>query len=195
MKKRLLLISLALSLLLTVLLPGVTTARPGDWGFRCPSQSFHAEASVWVTDPGTSAQYGLTIITRGEKAEGIFYAAPGWESMVGATLNVTHNSVIRLNPGTGMFTGWAWAAIMVAFPDNGGRLYGTYSADLTGHFDIIGDQIIIYDVVDDGVFWVSGRDGHSTVSANGSWLGNLEFNGTTLAGTAVVDGQYRSIGR
>ena len=195
MKKRLLLVSLALSLLMTVLVPGVAAARSRDGGLRCTPQSFHAEASVWVTDPGTSTQYGLTIMTHGEKADGIFYAAPGWESLVGATLNVRHNSVITLDPNTGTFTGRAWAAIRVRFPDGGGRLYGRYTADLSGSFGIIGDQLVIWNVIDDGAFWVGGRDGRSWITASGDWLGDLVFNGTTLAGTAVIDGQYRSIGR
>ena len=151
---------------------------------------------MWVTDPGTSTQYGLTIVTRGERAEGLFLIADGWESMVEATLNVRHNSVITLDPATGTFAGRAWAIITVTFSDSGGRLYGTYSADLSGSFTLDPDYgLIIENVTDDGVFRVAGRDGRSLVTASGDWLGKLKFDGTTLVGTAVIDGQYRTIGR
>jgi len=195
MKKRLLLVSLALSLLLVALVPGTAVAKRRDETPRCPPQNFHAEANVWVTDPGTSTQYGWTIVTRGERAEGVFSVADGWESMVGATLNVHHNSVITLDPNTGTFSGRAWAIITVTFPGNGGRLYGSYTADLSGHFAIYGEQLVILDVTDDGVFRVAGRTGRSFVTASGDWLGNLVFNGTTLVGTAAIDGQYRTIGK
>jgi hypothetical protein len=115
--------------------------------------------------------------------------------MVGATLKVRHSSMITLDPGTGTFTGKAWASITVTFPDDGGRLYGIYTADLSGHFTVYGEQLVILDVTDDGVFRVVGRDGRSLVAASGDWLGYLSFDGTTLVGTAVVDGQYRTLGR
>jgi hypothetical protein len=195
MRKRLLLVSLALSLLLVMLVPGTAVARYKAEPLNCPPQSFHAEASVWVTDPGTSTQYGLTIVTRGERAEGVFMVANGWESMVGATLDVRHNSVIRLDPVTGTFAGKAWAIITVNFAGNSGKLYGTYAADLSGHFAIYGEQLVILDVTDDGAFWVAGRDGRSLVTASGDWLGCLEFDGITLVGSAIVDGQYQTMGR
>jgi hypothetical protein len=157
-------------------------------------QVFHAEAGVWVTDPGTSTQYGLNIMTWGEKAEGVFAVANGWESMVGAILNVHHNSVIKLDPATGTFAGKAWATITVTFSGDGERLYGTYTATLSGNFMMYGDQLVILSVIDDGEFRVAGRDGRSLVIASGDWLGNLTFNGTTLEGTAVIDGQYYTMG-
>ena len=195
MKKRLLLASLALSLLLVMLVPGAAVAKPENTASRCLHQDFHAEASVWVTDPGTSTQYGLTIVTRGERAEGVFVVANGWESMVGATLKVRHKSVIRLDPATGTFSGRAWASIRVSFPDGGGRLSGIYTANLSGNFALYGEQLVILDVTDVGRFRVVGRDSGRFVMAGGDWLGELAFNGITLVGTAVVDGQYRMIGK
>lgn len=114
------------------LVPGTAVAKLEADASRCPPQSFHAEAMVSVTNPGTSTQYGLTIVTRGERAKGLFLVADNWGSMVEATLNVCHNSVITLYTTDGTFSGKAWAIITVTFTDNGGRLYGTYTADLSG---------------------------------------------------------------
>ena len=194
MRKKLLIFSLVLSLLVVLFAPGTAVARSERGMPKYQPQAFHAEAGVWVTDPGTSTQYGLTIMTWGEKAEGVFAVSNGWESMVGATLKVHHNSAIRLDPANGTFAGRAWATITVTFPGDSQRLYGTYSASLSGNFMMHGEQLVILSVIDDGEFRVAGRDGRGLVMASGDWLGNLTFNGATLEGTAIVDGQYYTMG-
>jgi hypothetical protein len=82
----------------------------------------------------------------------------------------------------------------VTFPGDGERLYGTYTAALSGSFTMYGEQLVILSVIDDGEFRVAGRGGRSLVMASGDWLGNLTFNGITLEGTAVIDGQYYAMG-
>ena len=201
MKKRLLLIGLVLSLLLTMLVPGTAVAHSRIQ--RCPPTPFSALAEVAVVDPGTSTSYGpygLTIVTRGEKIQGQFVYADGWDSMLGATLGVRHNSIIRLTPTTpesGTFAGSAWAIIVVNLSGDGGRLFGTYRATLTGDYQITEGGIIFNNVVDSGQFTVVGRDGGNFVTASGNWMATLLFTEVepgifTLAGGAEVAGEYQT---
>jgi hypothetical protein len=148
----------------------------------------------------------MTIFTRGEKIEGQFVYAEGWDSMLGATLSVNHSSVITLtpvSPEAGTFSGSAWAFITVSLSGDGSRLYGTYWATLTGDYLITADGIIFDNVVDSGRFSVAGREGRSFVTASGDWMATLTFQELpppgsgiyTLAGPAQITGEYRTMGR
>ncbi|HEY31788.1 MAG TPA: hypothetical protein G4O10_01635 [Dehalococcoidia bacterium] len=200
MKKRLLIIGLVLSLFLTMAVPG--TAVANTEAVKCSSTTFTAVAEVAVVDPGTSTQYGLTIVTRGEKIQGQFVYAD-WDSMDGATLGVSHNSIIRLTPpdetGAGTFAGSAWAIIIVNLSDGAGTLFGTYRATLTGVYQMMTDGIIFDNVVDSGQFAVVGRDGSSFVTASGDWMATLYKLEVapgvyTLAGEAEIAGEYQTLG-
>ena len=201
MQKRLLLIGLVLSLLLTIFVPGTAAAEPETQ--RCTPIQFAGVAMVAVVDQGTSTQYGMTIVTRGEKIQGQFGDVEGWDSMDWATLGVNHNSIIRLTPISetqGTFSGSAWAIIIVYLSGDAGTLYGTYRATLTGDYLMTEEGIIFDNVIDSGQFAVAGRDGGSFVTASGNWEAMLFWTQVgldvyTLAGQAQIDGEYQAIGR
>ena len=209
MKKRLLLISLALVLVLTMLAPTPVLAKGGKWDSKWEKTKpipFVSTAEVMVVDPGKSIQRGLKITTRGERIEGVFTAVEGWPELAGASLKVWHNSVITLSPDSeteGTFSGKARALIVVSLGN--GRLFGRYTANLEGEYHLTEEgELAIDEVLDTGTFRVIGRilkDGRTFVQANGDWNAYLQLTpipidpGYTLAGVAQINGEYVEMSR
>ncbi len=199
MKRKLLLISLALTLVLASLATTPVLAVAGK-GFT-PPEAFAANATVIVTDPGRSVSTGSKIITRGEIIDGVFTAVENWPAIEGAQLRVKHNSVITLSPD-GTFAGEARALVTVS-PLSGGRLFGQYQATLRGEYHFTPDGQLAIDWVEDtGSFRVQGHvldDGGTPLyKATDEWAAILFLTqigpnpeDVTLAGQAQLGGYYQ----
>jgi hypothetical protein len=200
MKRKLLFISMVLTLVLTTLAPAPVLAKD-EKGFT-PPEAFAAKATVWVTDPGHSTAVGPKIITRGEIIEGVFTQAENFLSIEGALLSVKHNSVITLSPD-GTFAGEAKALVTVS-PLSGGRIFGRYHAALQGEYHFVGGQLVIDWVTDTGTFSAQGHifdeDGRTLYKAEDEWAAALLLTqvgpnpeDVTLVGEALLEGHYRKL--
>lgn len=205
MTRKLLLLGLSLVLVLTCLMPVPVLAK-NEKPAPPRSGSFSALANVAVVDPGTSVQTGpLQVTTTGEVIQGAIISVEGWNAVKGASLTVTHNSVINLSPpspyGTGTYQGNARARVVVSTA-KGGKLLGTYQATLSGSYSLLLDgTLIINDVTDIGTFKVAGYihdDRGGLVYASGDWDAALVLTalpgGFTLAGQAELAGTYHHVG-
>lgn len=201
MKRKLLLLTLYLVLILVALMPSSALAKP-DEPTPAP-MPFSAIASVMVVYPGQSEQLGPQIKTTGEIITGTFTDVQGWDAVKGATLLVTHNSVITLSPpgaeGIGSFHGTASAIVVVSLSNNSSGLSGRYYAKLNGEYRLDNGSPVIVWVRDVGTFEVTGLINATSVQASGPWSASLFRTQVapdtyTLAGTAHLRGTYQKIG-
>ncbi len=206
MKKKLLIVSLVVALVLTCVAPSPVMAASGKWaksshGYHWPQpEDFSAAAHLTVVDPGQSVQYGPYIFTRGEKVQG-YFTYTDWDALTNAVIEVTHASIIKLNPDSpvhGTYFGYARASIKIAL-QSGSILTGTYQATIQGEYSIIdlgaGPQLVINYVNDDGTFNIRGRDGQTYTIGQGDWaalliLTDLGGGIYTLVGDAGISGTH-----
>jgi len=79
-------------------LPAAVLAAPPVEKSANPVAFTATVAPLYVTDPGKVRVVHGTVVTVGEKAEGVIASAPGWEDLVGAQVFITHNSITKVDP-------------------------------------------------------------------------------------------------
>jgi hypothetical protein len=204
MKKRILLIGIILTLILTLVFSSTAYAKQDNDKCKFGTGSFSAAAWVQISDAGKTTSIptptGLMIITTGE----IMLSSPitseycDWPLLYGATLKVTHSSVITLFSNF-TFSGKAANNIQVTLAD-GSTLSGFSPTEVTGTYSLQLNPLTnkyypVYETAGDaGYFNVSGSVNKVHVSAYGSLNATLSRNGEppdyTLVGPLNFDGDY-----
>jgi hypothetical protein len=189
MKKRILLISLVLVLLLTILMPGAALAKVEKHKPSMPAvASFTGYGMIYVTSMPAPIINGAIWRYQGEIAEG-FLAQCDWDLLAGAALWTSHDSIVRVDKN-GNANGVMRGTFRLAQPD--GILEGTFSGIIRGN-------LYTYVIMDEGVWMGTGGNGvFQGVKAWGKWSADLSLGcipGTaiyTLLGPVTWEGKYIS---
>jgi len=183
-------------------MPAQAFAKAGSDKPQITTGSFCSTNLVYISDPGKTTQKGMRLITRGEIMKSAAPVSCDWAALNGATIIVQHSSEINLTPTspmTGTFSGTAINIIKV-YPAAGGQLTGVSPTTLRGNYILDPTYgMIVEDVTDTGNYYVAGQvpgpDGHCFVQSSGTLNALLNWNGTTLFGSAVFNGDYRMLSR
>lgn len=187
MKKRVLIISLCLALLLTALAPATALAKD----YRCyrPAgpTSFTGSGLIYVTDMPAPIQYGPYLMYQGEIVEG-YLDQCDWDLLAGTAFWSSHDSVVRVD-GSGNVRGMMAGTFKIMRPD--GTLEGIFYGRITGT-NFFDPAVAI---VDQGT-WVATRctGAFMGVKAWGTWSAALNLGDVggqiTLVGPLSWGGQY-----
>jgi hypothetical protein len=207
MKKRILILGIILTLVLTLAIPTAAFAKT-DTGTH-----FGATAYMVVTSAG-DFRFDLatmTATTTGEMAQGQFIDVDNWPGAKRANIQVTHNSTIKFTPvnysGKYFFSGTSTDTVTIQMVNGnilgGGSIHptsitGECQVTMVGGLPVVTDMYWVYDSGDFGVTQVSGPNGRNKlVSASGTWNAFLlpfnYFGTDTLAGLAHFNGTYTSL--
>ena len=188
MKKRLLLVSLALVLLLTTLSPVTAMA---DNSRRVSTADFTGSGQLFVTYMPDPTVKGPIWRYRGEVAVG-FLDQSDWDLLAGASFYTVHNSLANVDKG-GNAKGVMQGTFIITGPGGTGTLEGTFFGRIRGNLN---DMVIM----DEGT-WIGtrGTGAFENVKAWGKWSADLN-PGTineqlTLVGPLIWQGRYISRNR
>ncbi|MDD4859424.1 MAG: hypothetical protein PHR56_04390 [Dehalococcoidales bacterium] len=181
MKKRLLLLSVILVMLLSTLTPYAALA---DNGKSSRPQEFTGTGLLYVTYMPAPIIKGPIWRFQGEIVEG-FLDQCDWGMLQQTFFYSEHDSVVNVKPdGTthGVMTG----TFSMSRPDGSGSIEGTFTGRIRGN-------MYTYIIMDEGS-WIStsGTGVFENVSAWGKWSADLSFNGMTLAGPLTWEGRYQT---
>jgi hypothetical protein len=190
MKKRLLLISLALVLIFTMLAPATALAvndkwqKGGDSGGRMGD--FSGSGLIYVTYMPDPVIKGPIWRYQGEIVEG-FLDQCDWDLLAGTVFWSEHDSIVRVDEqynANGVMRG----TFSLTRPDGAGTLSGTFTGRIRGN-------LYTGDICDEGSWRGTGGTGcFEGVRAWGKWSAELHFGGvggqTTLVGPVSWNGKY-----
>jgi hypothetical protein len=193
MKRRLLLISLVLVLMLTVLTPATALAYSG-WHVPTGSftgfgqKSFTGSGQLYVTYMPDPIIKGNIWCYQGEVVQGLLDQCD-WDLLAPTVFYSTHDSVVRVD-GEGNAGGLMRGTFTLTRPDGTGVLEGTFTGRIQGN-------LYTGDISDTGT-WIStkGTGVFEKVRAWGQWSAELSFGpipGTdiyTLIGPVTWEGKY-----
>jgi hypothetical protein len=181
MKKRLLLISLALVLVLAALAPTTALAYQGK---RVQTENFSGSGLIYVTYMPDPIIKGKVWRYQGEIVEG-YLDQCGWDLLAGTVFWSEHDSVVRVGDD-GSARGLMKGTFTLTRPDNSGTLKGTFTGRISGN-------LFTGDISDTGT-WRSteGTGVFEGVRALGKWSADLTYNGVTLIGPVNWEGKYTS---
>ncbi len=187
MKKRLLLITLMLALILTALAPATALA---DKGQRVSNESFTGSGLIYVTYMPDPVIKGNFWRYQGEIAEG-FLDQCSWDLLAPTVFYSEHDSWVRVNDD-GNANGLMKGTFSLTRPDGTGSLEGTFTGRISGN-------LFTGDISDTGT-WSStrGTGVFENARAWGEWSADLSFGpipGTdiyTLVGPVNWEGTYTS---
>ena len=189
MKRRILFITLALVLVMTMLLPGAALAKNDranpNWGMT----DFSGSGLIYVTYMPDPIIKGKIWRYEGEIVEG-FLAQCDWDLLAGTAFWSEHDSIVRVDD-QGNANGVMKGTFSLARPDGSGVLEGTFTGLIRGN-------LYTGDISDTGV-WVSngGTGVFEGVKAVGKWSAELSIGpipGTdiyTLIGPVTWEGMYK----
>lgn len=185
MKKRLLIISLTLVLIVMALAPASALAYDGR---RVQSESFTGSGLIYVTympDPIIKGQFWSY---QGEIVQG-FLEQCDWELLAGTTFYSEHNSVVQVGED-GSAKGFMKGTFALTRPDGTGVLEGTFTGKINGN-------LFTGDISDSGTWQSTKSTGvFEGVKAWGTWSADLSYGpipGTeiyTLIGPVNWEGKY-----
>jgi len=187
MKKRLLLISLTLALVLTALAPATALA---DRGRRVSTESFTGSGLIYVTYMPDPIIKGKIWRYNGEVVEGLLDQCD-WDLLAPTVFYSEHDSSVRVNDD-GNAKGLMKGTFSLTRFDGTGSLEGTFMGRISGN-------LLTGDISDTGT-WRStkGTGVFENVKASGKWSADLSFGpipGTdiyTLIGPVSWEGKYTS---
>ena len=186
MKKRMLLISLALVLIVTTLMPLPVLAKPD----KVPASptSFNGAGLIFVTYMPDPVTQGHIWRYEDEVVEG-FFSQCDWDLLAGAAFYSVHDSIVNVDDA-GNADGIMKGTFTLTTAD--GILEGTFAGKISGN-------LFTGDIEDKGIIWRStgGTGVFADVSAWGKWsaelhLGTIPGTGIpTLVGPIAWGGKYK----
>jgi hypothetical protein len=190
MKKRLLLISLALVLMLTALAPATALA---DNSRRVQTGSFTGSGQLYVTYMPDPVIRGQIWRYQGEVVEGILNQCD-WDLLAPTIFYSEHDSTVRVDD-EGNARGLMKGTFSLTRPDGTGSLEGTFTGRIQGN-------LYTGDIMDEGT-WHSnkGTGVFENVRALGKWSAELHLGivpGTdiiTLIGPVAWEGKYINLNK
>jgi hypothetical protein len=189
MKKRILLICLALVLVLTLALPATAAAKNNAWRPNAPT-AFTGNGLIFVTYMPDPIVRGNIWLYYDEIVEG-FLQYSDWEALAGTAFWSDHDSIVRV-ADDGTVWGIMSGSFAMARPDGSGVLSGSFMGRINGN-------LYTGDIYDSGTWRSTGGMGvFEGVSAWGSW--NAELHAGLIPGTEIVslvgpltwEGKYNS---
>jgi len=189
MKRRMLFISLALVLLLTVLVPGAALAGHGGHGAGSGMTDFSGSGLIYVTYMPDPVIKNKIWRYEGEIVEG-FLDQCDWDLLAETAFWSEHDSIVKVDE-QGNARGVMKGSFYLARPDGSGILEGTFMGIITGN-------LFTGEISDSGVWVSTGGSGvFEDVKAFGKWSAQLSIGlipGTdiyTLIGPVLWEGKYR----
>jgi hypothetical protein len=189
MKKRILFISLALVLVLTMLVPGAAlgnNAKCKPWGGYT---DFTGSGLIYVTYMPDPVIKGKVWRYDGEIVEG-FLTQCDWDLLAGTAFWSEHDSVVRVDD-QGNAKGVMRGTFSLTRPDGSGVMKGTFIGRIRGN-------LYTGDISDTGTWRSTGGTGvFEGVNASGKWSAQLSIGpipGTdiyTLIGPVTWQGKYK----
>lgn len=188
MKKRVLIISLCLALLLMALAPATALAKDYRSYRSAGSTSFAGSGLIYVTYMPDPIIAGNIWYYQGEIVQG-YLDICDWDLLAGTAFWSSHHSVVRVGDD-GSACGMMYGTFTLTRPDGSGILVGTFTGRISGN-------LLNGNISDTGT-WRStmGTGVLKGVKAWGTWSGELHYDaipGTdtyTLIGPLEWDGQY-----
>jgi hypothetical protein len=184
MKRRLLLISLTLVLVLTALTPATALAHQGKY---VKTENFSGSGLIYVTYMPEPIIKGKVWRYQGEIVEG-YLAQCEWDLLAGTAFYSEHDSVVRVSDD-GSAQGVMKGTFSLTRPD-GGVLKGTFTGKIRGN-------LYTGDISDAGSWRSTGGTGvFEGVRASGKWSADLSFGPIpdtdiyTLVGPVTWQGKY-----
>jgi len=189
MKKRILFISLAVVLILTMLVPGAALAKNDKWRHGSGNTDFSGSGLIYVTYMPDPVIKGKIWRYDGEIAEG-FLAQCDWDLLAGTAFWSEHDSVVRVDE-QGNANGVMKGTFSMTRPDGSGILEGTFTGRISGN-------LFTGEISDSGTWKNTGSTGvFEGVKASGKWSAQLSIGpipGTdiyTLIGPVLWEGKYK----
>jgi len=194
MRKRILFVSLALVLVMTVLMPGAALAKSDKFKPAEPVvTSFTGSGMIYVTDMPDPAINKDIWSYQGEIAEG-FLQDSDWDLLPGTAFWSEHDSVVKVRDD-GSTSGIMKGSFTLTRPDGSGVLKGSFEGRISGN-------LYTGDISDTGTWKSTESTGvFEDVRAWGKWSADLSFGpipGTdiyTLIGPVTWEGNYSSINK
>ena len=187
MKRRTLLISLALVLVLTALAPATALAHQSK---RVQTESFSGSGLIYVTYMPDPIIKGKVWRYQGEIVEG-YLDQCDWDLLAGTVFWSEHDSVVRVGDD-GSARGVMRGTFTLTRLDGTGTLEGTFTGRISGN-------LFTGDISDTGTWKSAGGTGvFEGVKAWGKWSADLSIGpipGTdiyTLIGPVTWEGKYTS---
>ena len=184
MKKRIILVSMALVLLLMMALPGTVLAGHNHWARPA---NFSGSGLIYVTYMPEPDIKGNIWRYQGEIVEG-FLEHCDWDLLAGTVFWSEHSSTVRVDDqynARGLMRG----TFSLIRPDGSGTLSGVFSGRIQGN-------LYTGDIFDQGTWRATGGTGvFDGVRAWGSWSAELHFGEVggqvTLVGPLSWSGNYK----
>lgn len=197
MKKRLLIISLAVALVMTAIMPAPVMAAVA---LPAKNTVFKAEGSAYVNIAGTVGTpkplgKNMVVIKRtGEGIGGQIMSCPEWTELAGAQFQIIEDAATTLNMETGKFNSIASGTVTVS-KNNAPVMTGNYGAVMHGEFtgnDL--SQLMFSYVIDYGLVELKGVHGTAFdgAEAKGVVYANLTYipDYGTLVGPITIKGTH-----
>jgi len=155
MNKRILVITVALVLMLTLIIPVQLQAKSVTSPSSHPQQ-FTADGQIGIISGGSygpARQFGPLMYQHqeGELVDG-YIENSNWSDLNGAEISILHSADSIFNLKAGTFVATANGTITIKLAD-GGVLSGNYQAFIYGKFVVDGDGSFYYTVVNDIAKW------------------------------------------
>ncbi len=188
MKKRILFLTLALILVLTVLVPGTTLAKNDrNWPGKSVTD-FSGSGLIYVTYMPDPVIKNKIWRYKGEIVEG-FLAECDWDLLAGTAFWSEHDSIVRVDE-EGNAHGVMKGSFSLIRPDGSGSLDGTFTGRIRGN-------LYTGEISDSGTWAATGGTGvFEGAKAFGKWSAQLSIGpipGTdiyTLIGPVTWEGKY-----
>lgn len=190
MKRKLILISLVLALILTLITPATALAKYDKWNNRSTNTNFSGSGLIYVTYMPDPIIKGKIWRYQDEIAEG-FLDQCDWDLLAGTIFWSEHDSVVMVDEqynAKGMMKG----TFSLTRPDGSGTLNGSFTGKIQGN-------LYTGDIMDKGTWRSTGGTGvFEKVKAWGTWSAELHYDaipGTdiyTLVGPVTWGGKYIS---
>ena len=176
MKRRLLLISLVLVLMLTVLTPATALAGNSRPVQNVQTGSFTGSGQLYVTYMPDPIIKGNMWCYQGEVVEGLLYQCD-WDLLAPTVFYSEHDSVVRVGD-EGNAGGLMRGTFALTRPDGTGTLEGTFIGRIQGN-------LYTGDISDTGTWISTGGTGvFENVRAWGNWSAELHLG--TVPGTDII---------
>lgn len=175
MKKRILQVSLALILVLTLAMPVAAYAKNNTFKTGAPN-AFTGNGLIYITYMPDPIVTGNIWRYQDEIVEG-YILDSGWEALAGTAFWSDHDSVVKVSDDGGVW-GVMWGNFSMTRFDGTGELTGTFTGQISGN-------LYTGDIYDSGTWKSTGGTGaFEGVGAWGNW--SAELHAGTIPGTEYV---------
>ena len=186
MKKRMLLVTLGVVVLLITVMPGAALANNDRCRWARPTD-FSGTGQIYVTYMPDPVTHGNIWRYQGEIVQGILEQCD-WDLLAGTVFWSDHSSTVRVDEqynASGIMRG----SFSLTRPDGSGALNGVFTGKIQGN-------LYTGDIYDQGTWRATGGSGvFEGVRAWGRWSAELHFGEvggmTTLVGPLSWSGQYQ----